>query len=205
MIRINLLSVRELQAEIGKRQDLTIAAVAVGATVALLVLVFLVQFSRSVALGRELAGLREEITGLEAKAKEVPELQKRNEELRQKLAVLDELNAKKTGPVRAMESLSAAAPERLWLTEFKENGGNLAITGMAIDNQTVADFITALSSSPNFSDVDLVETTQVQQDRIALKKFSLRLRLLYRPALAKTDGQGSAAGGAAGPNRSKNP
>jgi type IV pilus assembly protein PilN len=204
MIRINLLSAREIQAEIGKRQDLTIAAVALGATVALLLIVFLVQFYRSAALGRDLAGLREEITKLEAEAKEVPELQKKNGELRQKLAVLDELEKKKTGPVRAMESLTSAAPDRLWLTEFKETGGSLTLTGMSIDNQTVADFITALSSSPYFRDVDLIETSQVQQDRLALKKFSLKSRVLYQPSPAKTETK-TAADIKATPDRSKNP
>jgi type IV pilus assembly protein PilN len=69
----------------------------------------------------------------------------------------------------------------LWLTEFKENGGSLTVTGMAVDNQTIADFLKALQSSQYFKDVDLVETVQSQQDKQALKKFAVRSRLLYQP------------------------
>jgi type IV pilus assembly protein PilN len=101
-----------------------------------------------------------------------------------------------------MESLSLAAPDRLWVTEFKETSGNLAMTGMAVDNQTVADFLKALSASAYFRDVDLVETTQVQQDKLAMKKFSLRSRLLYQPTLAETPPRAGAASPAA-PSGSK--
>ena len=58
MIRINLLSVREIRAQIGRRQDLTIAVVSVGVTLVLILIVFLYQFYRSSALERALDGLR---------------------------------------------------------------------------------------------------------------------------------------------------
>jgi type IV pilus assembly protein PilN len=193
MIRINLLSAREIQAEIGKRQDLTIAAIAVGATLGLILIVFLYQIYRSASLGRELASLRQEIAGLEGQAKEVTELQKKIGDLKQKVNVIEDLSKKKVGPVRVMESLSLAAPDRLWVTEFKETSGNLSMTGMALDNQTVADFLKALAASAYFRDVELVETTQVQQDKLAMKKFSLRSRLLYQPTLAETQPKTAAA------------
>jgi type IV pilus assembly protein PilN len=80
-----------------------------------------------------------------------------------------------------MESLSGATPPRLWLTEFKENAGSLAVNGMAVDNQTVADFLKALSTSAYFKDVELVESSQAEQDKLLLKKFSVRSRLVYQP------------------------
>ena len=199
MIRINLISAREIQAEIGRRQDLTVAAISLGAALALILVVFLYQYFRSALLERELTSLRQEITALEGEVKEVAELQKTIAELKPKVKVIDDLNKKKIGPVRVMESLSAAVPERLWVTEFKENSGSLAVTGMAVDNQTVADFLKALQASAYFRNVELVETSQVQQDKPPLKKFSLRSQLLYQPALpdtqAKANTQSTAPGG----------
>jgi Tfp pilus assembly protein PilN len=52
---------------------------------------------------------------------------------------------------------------------------------MAVDNQTVADFLKALQATQYFKDVELVEAAQTQQDKLALKKFSVRSRLLYQP------------------------
>jgi len=181
MIRINLLSTREIEAEIGRRQDIVVTVLALGGTVALCLVVFLFQFFRTTMLQREVAALRAEMTAMEGEAKEVNELQVKIASLKQKLGVIDDLSKKKVGPVRVMESLSASTPERLWLTEFKEGGGSLTVTGMAIDNQTIADFLKALQTSQYFKDVELVETIQTQQDKTAFKKFSVRSGLLYQP------------------------
>jgi type IV pilus assembly protein PilN len=183
MIRINLLSTREIEAEQGRRQDIIVAVLALGGTVALCLAVFLFQFFRTTMLQRQLAGLRSELTAMEDGAKEVNELQAKNTALKQKLSVIENLSKKKVGPVRVMESLSASAPERLWVTEFKEASGSLTVSGMAIDNQTIADFLKALQASQYFKDVELVETVQTQQDKVAFKKFAVKSRLLYQPQL----------------------
>jgi type IV pilus assembly protein PilN len=181
MIRINLLAVREIRVEAEKRQDLIIAVLSLGATLVLLLAVFLFQWYRVSALEREEASLRQEIASLNEKAKEVPQLQVKIAELKEKLKIIDDLAKKKTGPVRVMESLSASTPERLWLTEFKETNGNTSMAGMAVDNQTVADFLRALEKSVYFSDVELIETTQVEQNNVPLKKFSMRSKVSYIP------------------------
>ncbi|HEY3306550.1 MAG TPA: PilN domain-containing protein [Candidatus Binatia bacterium] len=202
MIRINLLSAREIKAEIGRRQDLTIAALALGATLGLILIVLLYQLYRTTALSRELASARQEIAAMEAEAREVTELQKKVGDLKQKVKVIEDLRKKKVGPVRVMESLSGATPPRLWLTEFKETSGNLSMNGIAVDNQTVADFLKALSSSDYFKNVELVETSQSEQDKLLLKKFSVRSRLVYQPSVAEP---AKDAGAASPPGKVKKP
>lgn len=202
MIRINLLSTREIEAEEGRRQDTIVGVLALGATVALCLAVFFYQFVRTTMLQRELAGLKAEVAAIEGQAKEVNELQRTNAALKEKISVIEDLSKKKVGPVRVMESLSASAPERLWLTEFKEVSGSLTLTGMAVDNQTIADFLKALQASQYFKDVELVETVQTQQDKTAYKKFSLKSRLVYQPqpdAQTKVVPQTAAAPGGAKP------
>lgn len=181
MIRINLLPVREISAEVGRRQELMIAGIALALTVALIAGLYLSQAHKKSKLVSDVAGLKKEIETLEVQLKEIGNLQKDVKALEEKLKIIDSLSKKKAGPVRVMESLSASLPARLWLTEFREAGGNVSISGLAIDNQTVADFLRALSSHPYFNNVDLVETTQVDQEGIPLKRFSIRSQLLYQP------------------------
>jgi len=181
MIRINLLSTREIEAEQGRRKDVLVAVVGLGGVAVLCLAVFAYQFFRTTMLQRQWAALKAEMASMEGQAKEVNDLQTKITALKQKLAVIDALSKKKVGPVRVMESLSASAPERLWLTQFKETGGSLLVTGMAVDNQTIADFLKALQTSEYFKDVELVETVQAQQDKQTLKKFSVRSRLVYQP------------------------
>ena len=181
MIRINLLPVKELTAEVGRRQDLLLAGLSLCLTIALAVGLYLFQSFRLYGLRTEADGLKKEVETLNVQLKEVGDLQQIVKALEQKIKVIDDLTKKKVGPVKVMESLSLATPSRLWLTEFKESGGNLTIIGFAIDNQTVADFLKSLSTFAYFSNVDLVETTQVDQDGIPLKKFSIRSQVFYQP------------------------
>jgi type IV pilus assembly protein PilN len=179
MIRINLLPVRAIRAEFGRRQQLTIAGIAIGITVVLALGAHVLQWNRLSNLQDEREELQGEIQTLNAKVKQVSALRKQIGDLKGKKKVIDELAKKKIGPVRVMESLSSATPARLWLTEFKETAGSLAISGMAVDNQTIADFLKALSASGHFRNVELVETTQVEQEGVQLKKFSVKSGLVY--------------------------
>lgn len=179
MIRINLLPLREIEAEVGRRKELIISGLCLGFAAALVLGVYGFQSYRLSSLSRELDALKKEVEALDAKAKGVAELEKKIGDLKGKLKVIDELNQKKVGPVRVLESLSSATPARLWLTEFKETSGSVSVSGIAIDNQTIADFLKALSSLAYFKNVDLVETTQIMQEGLPLKKFSVRSTIVY--------------------------
>ncbi len=180
MIRINLLPVRELKAEVARRQELTVGVICLVLTVIAIGVFHLIQAARLSSHEEELAQLRSEIQALNVQAKGVNNLKKDIMVLKEKLKIINELGKKKSGPARVMESLSKAMPARLWLTEFKETGGNLSITGLAVDNETIAGFLKDLSSSPYFLNVELGETTQVPQNQGNLKRFVMRSRLLYR-------------------------
>lgn len=191
MIRINLLPVREITAEFGRRQEIALATVVLGLTVVVLAGAYWLQVLRIASLTAELTSVRKEVEALNAKAKGVQDVERRIAELKNKLKIIDDLNKNKTGPVRIMESLSSATPARLWLTQFREAGGNVTIDGLAVDNQTIAEFLRALSGSAYFDDVELIETAQTNQAGVALKRFSLRSKLIYQPR--KPNGKKEAA------------
>lgn len=183
MIRINLLPLREAQRAVGRRRQVSIA-ILVGLAALLVMLVpYLLQKRQISALEDESATLREEIVRLESQANEVKDLDKKKADLQAKLSIIEDLKHKRVGPVRILEDLSSAAPEKLWLTDFNDIGGNATITGLALDNQTIAVFMRQLQSSKYFFEVDLVETTQVAQSNVPgaapFKKFIVKARLDY--------------------------
>jgi type IV pilus assembly protein PilN len=183
MIRINLLPMREISAEVTRRRDLILGGTSLVATVLLMVGIHFYQVSQRSSLEARLADVRKEIAIVDAQVKEVGELQKKIKELKSKTQVLEDLNKKKAGPVRVLESLAAATPAGLWITEYRETGNEVTITGMAMDNQTVADFLRALSNFAYFRNVELVETTQADEKMGAYKKFAVRSGVAYQPAL----------------------
>ena len=200
MIRINLLPVREIKAEVSRRRDLSVAAVALGLTVLLGLGAHQYQSYRLSTLGGQLANLRKDIQTLNLKLKEVSDLQNKIKEFKGKHKVIEDLNKQKVGPVRVMESLAAATPPSLWLTEFKETNGNVVINGMALDNQTVADFLKALSTFAYFKDIELVETTQADEKTGPYKKFSIKSGVSYQ---APTAGDAAKGKEGAGPSKGK--
>ena len=187
MIRINLLPVKEIKAEVGRRRELTLGALCLGVTVAAIAGLYAVQYGRVSALENELSALRTELVTLNGQAKGVTDLENKIREVKGKHQVIEEINKKKSGPVRVMQSLSDATPRALWLTQFKETGGNLTITGVAADNQTIAEFLKSLAGHAYFQNTELVETTQTDQAGLPPRRFLIKSKLLYQPVLANAD------------------
>jgi type IV pilus assembly protein PilN len=181
MIRINLLPFKALQAEVSRRREIVIGSVVLVTVVVLLAATHVYQTYTLSRLEKELEAMRSEIQALNLKVKEVGDLQNRIKDFKGKYKIIEELNRKKSGPVLVMESLSNATPASLWLTDLRESGGGVTMTGLAIDNQTVADFMKALTASKYFTSVELVETTQGTGPTASLKRFSIKTGVVYRP------------------------
>ncbi len=180
MIRINLLPVKQTQQVERQRQELT-------RVVVVLVLFVLCAGFYRVYLGRQLATaeariaeVEEALRALDAKVKDVTDLEQKRKALDAKLKVIAELGRKRVGPVGVLNDLGKATPDRVWLTDFSEAGNSATLTGLAVDNQTVAEFLRNLGASPFFTTVDLVETTQEQAGaEVKLRKFIVKATINY--------------------------
>ena len=179
MIRVNLLPVREVEAEAGRRQETRLVGLCMVLVVAMLGAIEVWSRMALAPLKTEQAKLQAEIVALETKTKELSKLETERKDLEEKLKTIATLQAKKIGPVQVLADLSDAAPDQVWLLEFKETGGLATITGLGLDDQTIADFMRHLAASRYFDGVDLVETTQAQQDGVQLKRFVVNARLSY--------------------------
>ncbi|GIW44161.1 MAG: fimbrial protein [Candidatus Binatia bacterium] len=184
MIRINLLPVREAERALGRRRQISLAILTGIVVLLMMVLPYTFQARRLAQLEAEATQLRQEIARLDQQAKEVKDLDAKRAELQAKLRIIAQLKRRRVGPVRALEDLSDATPEKLWLTEFTETGGAVSIQGLAIDNQTIAEFMRRLQQSRYFYDVDLVESAQAvaqpgAQAGPSLKRFQIKARLDY--------------------------
>lgn len=191
MIHINLLPVKEAQRAIGRRRQLSIAVLSIAVAVMMMLIPYLLQGRKLGAIEDEMGRLQAEVAKLELQSKEVKDLDKKREDLQAKLEVIDQLKQKRVGPVRVLEDLSSSTPEKLWLVDFTEVVSNATITGMALDNQTIAEFMRQLQQSKYFFEVDLVETSQSEAPRVGrgaaapaaaapgFKKFIVKARLDY--------------------------
>ena len=121
----------------------------------------------------EIAVIDQKNKELRKKIGQVRDFEKKKADLEQKLAILQTLKDGKSGPVHLLDELSAALPEKLWLTKFSEKGGQINLTGVADTENTVAVFMRNLDSSPYYKNIELSVTEQTKAGDRKMQKFTL--------------------------------
>ena len=133
------------------------------------------------------AQLEVKLARLKKETKEAEELEEKKQFLKDKLTTIATLKANKYGPVRMMDDINGAIPERAWLKEMNEKNRNLELKGIALDNQTVSTFMIDLEKSPFFKDVDLGESVEFVQDNVKLRNFVIKAKVVSSLELGKTE------------------
>ena len=187
MIRINLLPVRVSKKKAAGKQQLALFAL-------LVVLGYVGNFVWAQARASELksrqqkvARTREEIAQLDRIIGEVKNIKEQQAALREKLDILAQLKAGRSGPVRVMDALASLTPKRLWISKLDEKGGNASIIGTAATFDDVSAFMTALKGDPHFANVELAKSSSVQTTtgrKIDLVDFTLTTQIVYAPKRA---------------------
>jgi type IV pilus assembly protein PilN len=78
-----------------------------------------------------------------------------------------------------LDELSIDKPEKVYFESVKKDGSKLGIEGVALDDETVANFMTNLRKSKLFKNVDLIVTEQIEVSKIPLKKFILSCEIIF--------------------------
>ena len=187
MIRINLLPLKEAQRALGRRNQLSVALLSVTLALLVMVIPYVLQGRKMTQLDGEIDQLRSEIRKFNEQTQEFMDLNRKKADLEARLKIIEDLKQKRVGPVHILEDLGAAAPDKLWLLEFGDTNGVATITGLSLDNQTIATFMRKLQASKYFFNVDLVETSQSEPIRnpnggdggLMFKKFIIKAQLDY--------------------------
>lgn len=182
MIRINLLPVRAEKKRESLRRQLVLGLAVFLLLCAGLAGVHLMLRSDIQDLQVRIAQRQAEITRLQAIIGEVREFRKKKRDLEEKIEIIAQLEARQRGPVRVLDELARIVPKDIWIEKLKDTGGALSLEGYAIDNQTIARFMTSMEESPWFQGVRLDVTKQVTKGGVNLKSFSIRASVAYRKA-----------------------
>jgi type IV pilus assembly protein PilN len=123
--------------------------------------------------------LQKDLNRLNEVTKEVATLEAKKKELSDKTSIIALLKRNKIGPVRVLDDVNTALPERAWLEEMRETEGMLRVTGYALDNQTIAQFMKGLEASEYVVKVDLEQARRKPVDQKQLVEFILRTQIAY--------------------------
>ena len=183
MIRINLLPIKEIKRKLRLRNEvLLFAASFLG--------VLLVLASISLGMARKANGLNEEIKALEDKrnsvdriVKQIDKLQKDKKTLETKLEAVEKLKSESQLMVHVLDEIANRTPAAsMWLTSLKASGNSLQLSGVALDNATIAQYMKALEASDYFGPAELANASQTVVAGQKLKSFSLAMTITPPPA-----------------------
>ncbi|TFH30438.1 MAG: hypothetical protein E4G97_05710 [Deltaproteobacteria bacterium] len=171
MIRINL-----VRGKRKKRKELNAGSVWIA--LPLVVLAGTLYFHTTVSgkISRLDAGIvkaNAEIAALQKEIGEVEKFKARKAELQKKVDIISNLQKGRTGPVRHFEALSAAIPEKCWIDTLSVKDARVTLSGVALNNYTIANFMTALGQTGRFSDVVLGAAEKTTVAGVKLVKFNL--------------------------------
>ncbi|MCW5198540.1 PilN domain-containing protein [Desulfobulbus sp. F4] len=200
MLRINLLPVKKIKQQAEAWRQLKMFGVVF--IVLLAVLAFVVFY-----LTNRINALDVEIARLEQRQKELAEIKKQIDELKEKKKAVDD----QTNLIKQVEQTSALTAhvldevanlvpnDRLWLVALNQSASSLTMNGVALDNQTVAEFLEKLKKSPYINDdsVKLANATLMSQAGRSLKSFSLSCAVAMPAAEGEKEKAGAGSEGTA--------
>jgi type IV pilus assembly protein PilN len=178
MIKINLLLARKEKKKVGMRKEVIVLILSI-----FLLSVFLIFVQWRIDRDKEdtiaqISATKKEITYYKSLITEFNKAKTLQKTLQDKLNVINSLRKEKSSPAKVLDELSVGKPERIQLESLKKEGAKLGIEGIALDDETVANFMTNLRKSKVFRNVDLIVSEQIEQSKIKLKRFILSCEII---------------------------
>lgn len=212
MIRVNLLPIKKARRRSEGRTQLAVFAGLVLLQCVLLAVIYLDLSSQVDDLKQEVAVNQREVSAAEKELESTKVLEAKQTEQQKQVDILNELEEKRTGPVRLLDELQAVLspprneaerhararmnwnvewdPRRLWIESWSEADGTFQMTGLALNADDVAEYLERLTSARYFDRIQLnfVKAVSATKDSVDLVDFSITGTLLYQDEPAEDDG-----------------
>src|SRR3979490_419869 len=93
------------------------------------------------------------------------ERQKQADAYKRRVDVIDQLRSSQSGPVNLMAMIGETVngTEAIWLNSLQDQGANVAIDGMALSTDAVANLISNLQKTGYFRNIEIKESIQDEQ------------------------------------------
>lgn len=174
MIRINLLPFRAARKKENIRRQVSIFFLS-------FFFVIVVLFYYNINLGGRITKLKDSVDYTQKEVIKYKKITKEIEEIKKKLAILKKktevikmLEKNRFEPVDLLDTMTKKViAKRMWFTKLETKEKQVNIDGIALDNKTVADFMTRLESTGLFGSVKLNKIQQKMIKGSNLKDFQI--------------------------------
>ncbi|MCU0574206.1 MAG: PilN domain-containing protein [Syntrophobacteraceae bacterium] len=179
MIQINLLPARVRK----KRDALKLFTYAYLGTIVLVVaaigLIWMVQSQRVSSLNAQLARVQSEVSQYAKFDQMLKDIKQQKELVDKKRTVIETLQKDRDSIVRALALLSVQVPpEEVWFERLAHSSNTMTLDGVALSNESIADFMRNLESSPYVEkgSVNLTHSRQKVINNMKLREFQVNYR-----------------------------
>lgn len=174
MLRINLLPIRQLKKRAKARNQIVSAIVAFFCLLLLLGLLAVIQTGKINALQTQIADLTRLKDSFAPILADIEKIKTQKAELERKTTIINKLRSESSLTVRVLDEVANKVDnQRMWLDSLSQEGNILNLTGVALDNETVAQFMDKLKESEFIIDVNLTSSSLKVVSEKNLKSFVL--------------------------------
>lgn len=180
MIRINLLPFRAARQQENIRRQVSVFLLSL-----VLILIAAVWFNHLLSakiqtFDRRIAETQTQLDKYNKINQEIAEIKRKLDILNKKIEVIQSLDLTRKVPVELLDDMSRLVVEkRMWLTGLQEQSGRVTVVGIALDNPTIAEYMTRIESSPKYVDVRLLSINQDTSIKdLQLKRFNISFKKL---------------------------
>jgi len=176
MIRINLLPVRAAKKKESIRFQLTVAGLVTFLVFAVSMAAYLVVWSEASDVKAQIDSGKQELTELKKKIGELSKIKEQKRIVEEKLRIINQLEANKTGPVKLFQRVSAAMPEKAWIRTLREDGIVIVLEGYAADDEIVADAMRGLERNGlGMVELDVAQRTVEKETGVEVVSFIIKI------------------------------
>lgn len=176
MIRINLLPIRQIKKRLLLRNEFLSFLCAVLVLLLAIALVGMSQTQKIAELKKNIVALTKERDSYQAVLKEIEAIKKQKADLEAKLAVIDKLKLNSQLTVRIVDAIATLTPvNKMWLLSLQLSASVVKLSGIALDNSVIAQYMKELGGSLFFADPDLANSSEIKVADKKLKSFALTI------------------------------
>ncbi len=174
MLKINLLPVRQLKKRAKAKKELLGMCLLFVLVLTLSGIIGVLQAQKISNLKGDIAVLQKEKDSYTPTLNKIAKLKKDREEYVRKTDIIKKLKTDSSLTVRTLDEVANRVDnQRMWLDSLEQETSSLKLSGVALDNQTIAQFMDHLKESPFVLDVTLSSSSLKVVSGRNLKSFQL--------------------------------
>jgi type IV pilus assembly protein PilN len=176
MIQINLLPRRSTKRKVTVRQLFFGYLLCIAMAIIMMLGIWIFQRNEIRELQGRLARVEEEVRQLAKYEALLMEVTKRKQIIDKKCQIITELQRDRDTMARLMAMISAEVPaEKIWLEKLVQSANSMTLNGVALSNESIAEFMRNLESSPYVvkGTVNLTHSRQTLISSLKLREFQI--------------------------------